>query len=58
MFDLLTKVLNIKFYGWKVREDYDGIPMRFSENQLPSSIASNTDTDLKKKASLKRRRFK
>ena len=58
MFDLLTKVLNIKFYGWKVREDNDGIPMRFSENQLPSSIASNTETDLKKKASLKRRRFK
>ena len=58
MFDVLTKVLNIKFYGWKVRGDNDGIPVRFSENQLPPSIASNIETDLKKKTSLKPRRFK
>ena len=41
-----------------MREDYDGMPMRFSENQLPPSIASNIETDLKKKASLKPRKFK
>ena len=40
--------LNILFYGWQVRGDCEGVSMWFNENQLPSSIASSSETDLKK----------
>ena len=32
--------LNIEFYGWKMRGDYNGPPMWFSGNQLPSSMTN------------------
>ena len=42
--------LNILFYGWQVGGDYEGVSMWFNENQLPSSIASSSETDLQKKS--------
>ena len=45
--------LNIDCYEWKVKENYNGVPMCFSVNQLPPSITNSTETDFKKRASLK-----
>ena len=46
-------LLNIEFYGWKLRRDYNVVPKWFSRYQLPPSMANSSDTDLKKEASLK-----
>ena len=31
--------LNVEFYGWKVRRDYNVVPKRVRDNQLPPSMA-------------------
>ena len=41
--------LNIEFYGWKVREDYNRLPLWFSLNQLRPSMTNSNETDSKKK---------
>ena len=45
--------LNISFYIWKVREDYNVVAKWLSGNQAPPFLANTSETDLKKKASLK-----
>lgn len=44
---------NIACYEWKVRGNYNGVPMQFSGNQLPPSMANIGETDLKKKGLIK-----
>ena len=39
--------LNIEFYGSKVRDDYNGVPMWFNGNQLRPSIANGSESDFK-----------
>ena len=46
---------NIECYEWKVRGNYNGVPMQFSGNQLPPYIANSGETDLKKKGSIKQK---
>ena len=41
--------LNTEFYGWIVREDYNGVLMWFSGNQLPPSMVNSSETNLKEK---------
>ena len=41
--------LNIEYYGWKLRGNYNGVPMWFSGNQLPPSMGHSSETDLTKK---------
>lgn len=48
--------LNIEFYRWKVRKDYNLVPKWFSGNQRPPPMANSSEIDLKKKASLKQSR--
>ena len=45
--------LNIECCGTKMSGDYNGVPMRFSRNQLPPSIANSSETDLKKRSTTK-----
>ena len=49
----LTLPLKTEFYGWKVRGDYNVASNRFIENQLPLPMRNSSQTDLKKKSSLK-----
>ena len=46
--------LNIECCGTKMSGDYNGVPMRFSRNQLPPSIANSSETDLKKRNTTKK----
>ena len=46
--------MNIECNGSKVREDYNGVPICFSGNELSSSVNSS-ETDLKKKSLLKQK---
>ena len=48
--------LNIEFYRWKVRKDYNLVPKWFSGIQRPPSMVNSSEIDLKKKASLKQSR--
>ena len=46
---------NIKCYVMKVRGNYDGVPKWFKGNQLLIFMENSSETDLKKKASLKQK---
>ena len=39
--------LTIEVYGWKVRGDYNRVPVQLSGNQMPPFIANSSETDLK-----------
>ena len=41
--------LNIGFYGWKVKGDYNAALKWFKGNRLPPSMANSSKTDLEKK---------
>ena len=45
--------LHVDRYGWEVRENYNGVPMCFSVNQLPSSMANSSEADFRIKKSTK-----
>ena len=47
--------LTFECYGGKVGGNYDRVPVWFSRNQFPPSMANRSETDLKKKASLKQK---
>ena len=46
--------LNIEFYGWDMKGDYNAVLKWFKGIQLPPSMSNSSGTDLKKKSITKR----